>query len=127
MQAGFQPTIRQGPLGSADTSRARAPVSASPVRGSDSMPVIMEAGSGAGQHWNPTNSWLPPEMTANGAPGRDPLPAAVNSQGTQTMPASELFERGVGEGQRFLCAANQIVLYDLGTSSSLRGMKLRFA
>ncbi|KAK9821271.1 hypothetical protein WJX74_006984 [Apatococcus lobatus] len=98
MKAGFQPTIRQGPLGAADAGRARgaAALTASPVRGSDSMPVIMEAGSGAGQHWNPTSSWLPSEMTANGAPGRDPLPSAVNSQGTQTMPASELFERGAG-------------------------------
>ena len=60
------------------------------------MPVIMESGPGTGQHWNPTNSWLPPEMTADSAHGREPPPSVVNSTGTQTMPASELFERGTG-------------------------------
>ena len=72
-------------------ARAAPAVVASPSR--DSMPVIMESGPGTGQHWNPTNSWLPPEMTANGASGRD---AQVTSQGTQTFPAAELFNKGPG-------------------------------
>ncbi|KAK9866514.1 hypothetical protein WJX84_008779 [Apatococcus fuscideae] len=83
MKAGFQSTLRQGPIGSADAGHARSgsAVAPSPVRGSDSMPVIMESGPGTGQHWNPTNSWLPPEMTADSAHGREPPPSVVNSTG----------------------------------------------